>query len=109
MKLGSDVNIIKTPVPLEAEILCQNTEDPMDFWIWLNRRIQQYANLEITGNEIKNAPGAGILLNYCDGAKVSGNTIENVLLSKEVPGRDKGFKDPTPVWIQNSVNIEVQK
>mgnify|MGYP002673614753 FL=1 len=66
-------------------------------------------NLEITGNEIKNAPGAGILLNYCDGVKVSGNTIENVLLSKEVPGRDKGFKDPTPVWIQNSVNIEVQK
>lgn len=66
-------------------------------------------NLEITGNEIRNAPGAGILLNYCSGVKVSGNRIENVLVSKEVPGRDNGFKDPAPVWIQNSVNIEVEK
>lgn len=51
MKIGTEDNKRKTPVPLEAEILCQNTEDPMDFWIWLNRRIQQSANLEITGKQ----------------------------------------------------------
>ena len=51
MKIGTEDNERKTPVPLEAEILCQNTEDPMDFWIWLNRRIQQSANLEITGKQ----------------------------------------------------------
>lgn len=46
MKIGTEDNKRKTPVPLEAEILCQNTEDPMDF-----RRIQQSANLEITGKQ----------------------------------------------------------
>ena len=51
MKIATEDNKRKTPVPLEAEILCQNTEDPMDFWIWLNRRIQQSANLEITGKQ----------------------------------------------------------
>ena len=40
MKIGTEDDKRKTPVPLEGEILCQNTEDPMDFWIWLNRRIQ---------------------------------------------------------------------
>ena len=51
MKIGTEDNKRKMPVPLEVEILCQNTEDPMDFWIWLNRRIQQSANLEITGKQ----------------------------------------------------------
>lgn len=51
MKIGTEDDKRKTPVPLEVEILCQNTEDPMDFWIWLNRRIQQSANLEITGKQ----------------------------------------------------------
>ena len=39
MKIGTEDNKRKTPVPLEAEILC------------LNRRIQQSANLEITGKQ----------------------------------------------------------
>ena len=35
-----------TRVSLEGEILRHNTEDPMDFWIWLNHRIQQFVKTE---------------------------------------------------------------
>ena len=66
-------------------------------------------NLEIIGNEVRNTPGAGILLNYCNGVKVSGNKLENVLCFKDVPGRNRGFREPAPVWIQNSTNIEYDK
>ena len=41
MEIRTEDEKRKTPVSLEEEILCRNTEDPMDFWIWLNQRIQR--------------------------------------------------------------------
>ena len=67
--------------------------------------IPENRNLLIENNVISDSPGAAVFLFAADNVTLKNNKIENCATSKVLPGKDNGFKNFAPVWIQNSVNI----
>ena len=70
--------------------------------------IPENRNLLIENNTIIDSPGAAIFLFAADDITLKNNKIENCATSKVIPGKDNGYKDFAPIWIQNSQNIHLK-
>ena len=67
--------------------------------------VPENRNLLIENNIISDSPGAAIFLYAADNVTLKNNKIEKCAVSDVIPGKNNGYKNFAPVWIQNSVNI----
>ena len=67
--------------------------------------VPENRNLVIENNHITDSPGAAIFLYAADKVVLKNNKIEKCATSKKVPGRNLGFKNFAPIWIQNSAEV----
>ena len=67
--------------------------------------VPENRNLVIENNLITDSPGAAIFLYAADKVVLKNNKIEKCATSKTVPGRNLGFKNFAPIWIQNSAEV----
>lgn len=64
-----------------------------------------HSHIRITGNRITNCAGAGVFLIGTRDSEVSGNILENVANSPDVPGAAHGFSGMQPIWVLQSSGI----
>ena len=70
--------------------------------------VPENRNLIIENNIISDSPGAAIFLYAADNVIMKNNKIEKCAFAKNIPGKNLGYKDFAPIWIQNSGKV-IQK
>lgn len=70
--------------------------------------VPENRDLLIENNLISDSPGAAVFLYAADNVTLKNNRIEQCATADTIPGKNLGYRNFAPVWIQNSGNI-IQK